>query len=175
GRPTFEQSCPALVPWPGFLVRSFSRLPRNPQSADSGADTSRCSVVPGASCVFAVGGVGGVGLCLSMQFLIFVNINSKSLVHWEMCNLPENLFCFWSASGVGLWPQSLCHSAPPPAPTPSVCLQSLIYRSPRCLLSSLCACCFVIWLSIHWAEVSVHRVGVSPSPFHSEGRTQRCQ
>ncbi|XP_016780253.1 uncharacterized protein LOC104001423 [Pan troglodytes] len=148
GRPTFEQSCPALVPWPGFLVRSFSRLRRNPQSAGSGADTSgrrdsahkccSCTVGPEASCVFCCGWGGWVGLCLSMQFLIFVNINSKSLVHWEMCNLPENLFCFWSASGVASGPRAFA-AVPPPAPTSSVCLQSLIYRTPRCLLYSLCA------------------------------------
>nr|XP_024649312.1 LOW QUALITY PROTEIN: uncharacterized protein LOC112427137 [Macaca nemestrina] len=156
GRPTFEQSCPSLVPWPGFVVRSFSHLLRNPQSADSGADTpwrrdsahrcSSCTVGPGASCVSHCGWGGWVGLCLSMQFLIFVNINSKSRVRWETCNLPENLFCCWSASGVASGPRAFA-TVPPPAPTSSVCLQSLIYRSPRCLLYSLCA-----WLFCYLAE-----------------------
>lgn len=107
GRPTFEQSCPSLVPWPGFVVRSFSHLLRNPKSADSGADTPW---------------------------------------RWETCNLPENLFCCWSASGVASGPRAFA-TVPPPAPTSSVCLQSLIYRSPRCLLYSLCA-----WLFCYLAE-----------------------
>uniref|UniRef100_A0A2K6N6I3 Uncharacterized protein n=1 Tax=Rhinopithecus bieti TaxID=61621 RepID=A0A2K6N6I3_RHIBE len=141
GRPTFEQSCPSLVPWPGFLVRSFSHLPRNPQSADSGADTPCCTVGPGASCVSRCGWGGGVCLCLSI----------KSRVHWEMCNLPENLFCFWSASGVASGPRAFA-TVSPPAPASSVCLQSLIYRSPRCLLYSLCA-----WLFCYLAESTLGR------------------
>lgn len=107
---------------------------------------SSCTVGPGASCVSRCGWGGWVALCLSMQFLIFVNINSKSRVRWETCNLPENLFCCWSASGVASGPRAFA-TVPPPAPTSSVCLQSLIYRSPRCLLYSLCA-----WLFCYLAE-----------------------
>lgn len=90
-------------------------------------------------------GVGWVRLCQSMQFLIFVNIHSKSLICWEVSSLPGNL-----VSGVlqgGLWPQSLCRSPslplPLPAPSSSVHLQSIVLRPPSCLLAS------PVWLFHH--------------------------
>lgn len=138
------------VLWPVFLVRNFSRLPRNPhlQSSEQAAtmpllqrDTHQTSIqVAQWDLVhneFMLGvGVGSVCLCLSMQFLSFVKINSKSLAPWGVCSLPDNL-----VSGASGHPLAL-----EPLPQSSVLLPvSQTVFSPHPVLG-----CSVVWWSVHW-------------------------
>lgn len=137
------------VLWPVFLVRNFSRLPRNPhlQSSEQAAtmpllqrDTHQTSIqVAQWDLVhneFMLGvGVGSVCLCLSMQFLSFVKINSKSLAPWGVCSLPDNL-----VSGASGHPLAL-----EPLPQSSVLLPvSQTVFSPHPVLG-----CSVVWWSVH--------------------------
>lgn len=96
-------------------------------------------------------GWGGC-LCLSMQFLIFVKINSKSLAPW------------------GVWPpwQSYVSGASGPSsfeppPPPSSVLRALS-QFPNSLLASACAWWLRHWLSLHWVEGAVHGLERSSKP-----------
>lgn len=151
------------VLWPIFLVRNFSRLPRNPhlQSSEQMAtmplqrDTQQTSIqVAQWDLVhneFMLGvGVGSVCLCLSMQFLIFVKINSRSLAPWGVCSLPDNLVS--GASGHPLALESL--------PQSSV----LLPVSQTAFLPHPVLGCSVIWWSVHWEGRRAQRGGALPSP-----------
>lgn len=152
------------VLWPVFLVRNFSRLPRNPhlQSSEQAAtmpllqrDTHQTSIqvaqwdlvhnefMPGV-------GMGSVCLCLSMQFLSFVKINSKSLAPWGVCSLPDNL-----VSGASGHPLAL-----EPLPQSSVLLPvSQTVFSPHPVLG-----CSVVWWSVHWEGCRAQGGSALPSP-----------
>lgn len=152
------------VLWPVFLVRNFSRLPRNPhlQSSEQAAtmpllqrDTHQTSIqVAQWDLVhneFMLGvGVGSVCLCLSMQFLSFVKINSKSLAPWGVCSLPDNL-----VSGASGHPLAL-----EPLPQSSVLLPvSQTVFSPHPVLG-----CSVVWWSVHWEGCRAQGGSALPSP-----------
>lgn len=152
------------VLWPVFLVRNFSRLPRNPhlQSSEQAAtmpllqrDTHQTSIqVAQWDLVhneFMLGvGVGSVCLCLSMQFLSFVKINSKSLAPWGVCSLPDNL-----VSGASGHPLAL-----EPLPQSSVLLLvSQTVFSPHPVLG-----CSVVWWSVHWEGCRAQGGSALPSP-----------
>lgn len=152
------------VLWPVFLVRNFSRLPRNPhlQSSEQAAtmpllqrDTHQTSIqVAQWDLVhneFMLGvGIGSVCLCLSMQFLSFVKINSKSLAPWGVCSLPDNL-----VSGASGHPLAL-----EPLPQSSVLLPvSQTVFSPHPVLG-----CSVVWWSVHWEGCRAQGGSALPSP-----------
>lgn len=152
------------VLWPVFLVRNFSRLPRNPhlQSSEQAAtmpllqrDTHQTSIqVAQWDLVhneFMLGvGMGSVCLCLSMQFLSFVKINSKSLAPWGVCSLPDNL-----VSGASGHPLAL-----EPLPQSSVLLPvSQTVFSPHPVLG-----CSVVWWSVHWEGCRAQGGSALPSP-----------
>lgn len=152
------------VLWPVFLVRNFSRLPRNPhlQSSEQAAtmpllqrDTHQTSIqVAQWDLVhneFMLGvGVGSVCLCLSMQFLSFVKINSKSLAPWGVCSLPDNL-----VSGASGHPLAL-----EPLPQSSVLLPvSQTVFSPHPVFG-----CSVVWWSVHWEGCRAQGGSALPSP-----------
>lgn len=152
------------VLWPVFLVRNFSRLPRNPhlQSSEQAAtmpllqrDTHQTSIQVAQwdlvhnEFMLAVG-VGSVCLCLSMQFLSFVKINSKSLAPWGVCSLPDNL-----VSGASGHPLAL-----EPLPQSSVLLPvSQTVFSPHPVLG-----CSVVWWSVHWEGCRAQGGSALPSP-----------
>lgn len=74
-------------------------------------------------------GVGRVCLCLSMQFLIFVKIRSKSLAPWGVCSLP-------GASGASSGPGALATVRPPASPPPHPSVHralSTVPKLPFCL------------------------------------------
>lgn len=151
------------VLWPVFLVRNFSRLPRNPhlQSSEQTAtmplqrDTQQTSIqVAQWDLVhneFMLGvGLGSVCLCLSMQFLIFLKINSKSLAPWGVCSLPDNL-----VSGTSGHPLAL-------EPLPQSSILVPVFQTVFSLHPMLG--CSVIWWSMHWEGRRAQGGGALPSP-----------
>ncbi|XP_012587776.1 PREDICTED: LOW QUALITY PROTEIN: uncharacterized protein LOC105854334 [Condylura cristata] len=171
GRAHAERSCRPGPPGPDFLVQTPLPASRNPSCGVWG----RAAPVEGRWSKPTLRGVGGVGrhgrgargwrvcLCLSMQFFIFVKINSRSLAHRGVYSLPGSHIS--RTSGASSGPGAVATTLPPPPATTSpACLQNLVHGSQNCLLAAPCARTIRRSPAAHWLKCGCAAVGCLAEP-----------